>query len=60
MNLLIAQAGSSPTPVGLYEFVGVLVPGSGRNLTPSPSDRVTTYLVDHQPEGSSSLRLSRW
>ncbi len=57
MDLLVTQAGGAPTPVGLHELVGVLIPGSGRSLTPSASDRVTTGLVDQQPDGSSLVTV---
>lgn len=53
MDVLISQQGGTAVPLGLYQTAGVLIPGSGRALTPSDSDRVQSGPVDRQPDGSS-------
>ena len=50
LDLLVSQSGGAAVPVGLFETVGVLIPGSGRSLTSTDPDRASAFPVQHQPD----------
>jgi len=56
MDLLISQQGGI-VPVGIFQTIGVLIPGSDRTLSPSIPDRVMAQGAGHDPEGSSLVAV---
>lgn len=53
MYLVVDGPSGATFPVGRFEQIGVLVPGSGRGLAITGGDQASAYPVDHEPDGSS-------